>query len=114
MTRFVYTIGDPGERPAVTLLDLLLAIGLIGLLIGLLIPAVQQARDAALRASCRNTLRQLGLALHHYDSLHGRLPPLPTSAVRGTPDSIFGLGWMALVLPQLDEHAVWQSAVNAF
>ncbi len=94
-------------RRAFTLIELLVVIAIIGVLVSLLLPAVQAAREAARRAQCTNHLKQIGLALHNYHSSHDTMPP---GRIRSRVDRL-GLVYsvFAQILPQLDQGPVYNS-----
>jgi len=104
---------------AFTLIELLVVIAIIGVLIALLLPAVQAAREAARRAQCTNNMKQIGIALHNYHDQGGAFPPggmtvyqnpwASTNAGAGANSSF--LSWRAMILPQMEQSAVY-NAVN--
>ncbi len=91
-------------RRAFTLIELLVVIAIIGILVAMLLPAVQAARESARRSQCCNNLRQIGLALQNHESFHKFLPAGYVSqfTANGT-DTGPGWGWAALLLPMLEE-----------
>jgi prepilin-type N-terminal cleavage/methylation domain-containing protein/prepilin-type processing-associated H-X9-DG protein len=100
----------PSRRAAFTLIELLVVVAIIAILIGLLVPAVQQVREAANRAACQNNLHQLGVALHNY---HSRVKAFPPGYVCDTPQqnpnyTSPGWGWAALLLPDVEQDTLHQ------
>ena len=100
------------KRLGFTLIELLVVSAIIAVLIGLLLPAVQSAREAARRIQCVNNLKQLGLGLHNYESSHGALPPALSLRGAGNSVSWFG-GWSVhgRILPFLEQGPMY-NAVN--
>ncbi len=96
-----------------TLIELLVVIAIIAILIALLLPAVQQAREAARRSTCKNNMKQIGLALHNYHEIHRVFPPAfidNTPAFNTShlaPDNLNALGWGTMILPSMDQAPLY-------
>jgi prepilin-type N-terminal cleavage/methylation domain-containing protein len=97
------------KRSGFTLIELLVVIAIIAILIALLLPAVQQAREAAHRSSCKNNLMQVNLALQNYEMAHNVLPSgvvNPTGPVRNESKG-YHISWVVQILPYLDERTAF-------
>jgi prepilin-type N-terminal cleavage/methylation domain-containing protein/prepilin-type processing-associated H-X9-DG protein len=97
-------------RRAFTLVELLVVIAIMGVLIALLLPAVQSARESARRSSCANNLKQIGLALQSYHGVHRTFPAGYISDVDATGNDVGpGWGWAAVLLPFMDEKPLFDT-----
>lgn len=96
------------KRQGFTLIELLVVIAIIAILIALLLPAVQQAREAARKSTCKNNLKQMGLAMHNFHDVHKYFPPAvgwvqaSATAGNGSSNGEVGCSWMTYLLPYMD------------
>jgi prepilin-type N-terminal cleavage/methylation domain-containing protein/prepilin-type processing-associated H-X9-DG protein len=97
-------------KRAFTLVELLVVIGIIAILVALLLPAVQMAREAARRTSCASQMRQVGLALANYESGKGRFPAGYTSL--GSPRQY--TSWITSLLPFLEQQSVYDQMISDY
>ncbi|MBP88844.1 MAG: prepilin-type cleavage/methylation domain-containing protein, partial [Planctomycetaceae bacterium] len=107
---------DRTLRLGFTLIELLAVITIIGIMIALLLPAVQQTREAARRTSCKNNLKQIGLALQLYHDTWQTLPPgwlaRDPATGRADPEGEPGWGWAARILPFLEQDPLFNQLVH--
>ncbi|MFT5528053.1 MAG: prepilin-type N-terminal cleavage/methylation domain-containing protein [Pirellulaceae bacterium] len=105
------SVTEHKHRKGFTLVELLVVIAIIGILVALLLPAVQSAREASRRITCANHLKQLGLAVHHYHDAVGMFPisigpwqsgPRPTAERNGK-------GWIVSILPFMEEQPLYDA-----
>jgi len=108
----VFTPRRRTRRHAFTLLEMFVILSVITVLVSLILPAIQQARDGARRLSCKNNLMQIGLALRNYESAHECLPPGSVDPNRPikSEDKGYHVGWVVQILPHLEQLSIY----NAF
>jgi type II secretory pathway pseudopilin PulG len=92
-------------RPALTLVELLVIVAIIGVLVALLLPNVRTAREPARRNQCMNNLKQIALAIQNYSEIHGELPPAYTTDESGKPLH----SWRTLILPFLEQKDLYEA-----
>ena len=109
-------------RPGFTLVELLVVIAIIGVLVGLLLPAVQQAREAARRMSCSNNFKQIGLAVHNYHAAYQKLPKQKTGTGLDPNTNAWWedsewtnqgqLSWLVPIIPFMEQQGLWEQISN--
>lgn len=99
------------SRRGFTLVELLVVIAIIGVMVGLLLPAVQAAREAARRMQCSNNMKQIGLALHNYVGTFSKLPPGSTGLPNAAGTNFNGHGWVwhASILPFIEQSTLYDA-----
>ncbi len=95
------------RKRAFTLVELLVVIAIIGILVALLLPGVQAAREAARRAQCQNNLKQAALACLNYESTNGTLPPGEVATADDEQRNNVKSGWAIEILPYMEQQAVY-------
>jgi len=105
--------GSDEHHNAFTLLELLVVLAIVGVLMGLLLPAVQKARDAAARIKCANNLHQIGLAAHQYHDTLGSFPPgMCSGQVQNLPYRY--ASWLTFLLPYIEQGNLWNVTLAAY
>ncbi len=108
-SRSCFSRGKVGfGRRGFTLVELLVVIAIIGILIALLLPAVQAAREAARRSQCTDHLKQIGLALQNYHDANRSFPTMTVFGGGATPQPAYHHTWLTAILPFLEQQALYE------
>lgn len=104
-------------RPGISLVELLVVIAIIAILMGLLLPAVQKVREAAARAHCVHNLKQIALAVHHYEGIHKYLPYNSLMPLENPPYGVYGSqtkawSWLSRLLPYTEQENLYRGTDN--
>jgi prepilin-type N-terminal cleavage/methylation domain-containing protein len=94
------------SRPGFTLVELLVVIAIIGVLVALLLPAIQAARESARRTHCTNNLKQLSLGLTTFESAHAKFPAGQRWSAPRKESGSYAIAWSATILPQIEQQAI--------
>lgn len=113
MKRTSFSWCGSARSRAFTLVELLVVIAIIGILVGLLLPAVQSAREAARRMQCSNNLKQLGLAMHNYESAYKKFPAGRNSLAISTHAALLPFLEQTSLFSKIDWNVAWDHANNA-
>ena len=89
-----------------TLIELLVVIGIIGILTAILIPAVQMARESSRRSACQNNLKQIGLGILHYESIHSKYPPGKKWSGPPNDPGSFAMAWSSFMLEHIEQSTL--------
>ena len=103
----LYAVGKTSKGGGFSLVELLVVIAIIGVLIALLLPATQSAREAARRSQCHNNLKMIGLALHNYHDVYGQFPPAVIGPGHVSRERQFS--WLVALLPFLEQRNLYDS-----
>ncbi len=102
------------RQPGFSIVELMVCLGIISLLIGMLMPAIQRIRGSAALIQCQSNLRQMGMAIHMYHNEYGYLPATRHEQVTNSNQNLsFSLNWQTWLLPYLEQSALWEESVRA-